>query len=57
MDPGLLAVLRLSKEGFGTPIEILHMPVSVVLGALDYCQFQQKYEEAYIELNKPSKNQ
>lgn len=52
MDPALLAVLRLSKEGFGTPTEIRKMPVSVVLGALQYVHYLQEYEEAYLELNK-----
>ena len=53
MNPSLLVALRLSKEGFGTPTEILAMPVDVVLGALDFSKFSADYESAYIELNKP----
>lgn len=53
MDPSLLTALRLSKEGFGTPTEVLAMPVGVVLGALNYSQFAGEYEAAYVELNKP----
>lgn len=52
MNPALLTALRLSKEGFGTPTEILAMPVGVVLGALNYSQFAGDYEAAFIELNK-----
>lgn len=52
MDPGLLAVLRLSKEGYGTPVEIRRMPVDVVLGALEYSRFMRDYEETYLALNQ-----
>ena len=54
MNPALLVALRLSKAGFGTPVEILRMPVSVVLGALEFVSFQAQYEDAYYELNKQS---
>ena len=53
MSPSLLVALRLSKEGFGTPTQILAMPVEVVLGALEFSKFAADYEAAYLELNKP----
>ena len=55
MNRSLLVALRLSKEGFGTPTQILRMPVSVVLGALNYSQFIVDYQNAYTELNKQTK--
>jgi len=53
MDAGLLTVLRLSKEGYGTPTEIYKMPVGVVLGAMEYEQFLGDYEATYSHLNSP----
>lgn len=55
MNPAILTALRLSKAGFGTPTDILRMPVGVVLGASNYSQFLGEYEAAYYELNKPTK--
>lgn len=52
MDSALFTALRLSKAGFGTPDQILRMPVSVVLGALQYVTFLSDYEATFVELNK-----
>jgi hypothetical protein len=52
MDPALLTAIRLSREGFGTPQEILHMPADVVLAALEFVTFQDEYEATVRELNR-----
>lgn len=51
MNPALLIALRLSKAGFGSPVEILRMPVSIVLGAMDFDRAQSDYADVYRELN------
>jgi hypothetical protein len=52
MDTALLTAVRLSKAGFGTPEQILHMPVDVVLAAVEFQNFQDDYESTVRELNK-----
>lgn len=52
MDPALLTAVRLSKAGYGTPDQILHMPVDVVLAAMEYTAFLDDYETTFRELNK-----
>lgn len=52
MDTAMLVALRLSKEGFGTPEEILAMPTDIVLAALEYSGFASDYEETMMEINK-----
>ena len=54
MDPARLVAFRLSEHGFGTPVQVLSMPVDIVLDALNYSTFKVDYERAYTELNKPS---
>ena len=51
MDPSLLIAIRLSKEGFGSPVAVLRSPVDVVLGAMEFCNFQADFEEAMAEMN------
>lgn len=51
----MLIALRLAKEGFGTPTQILDMPSDVVLSALEYLTFLGDYEDTMIELNKDQK--
>lgn len=48
--------LKLSKEGFGRPDEILSMPCDLVLAALEYSSFLMKYQDAFYELNKDGKS-
>jgi len=44
--------LRLSKEGYGTPLEILRMPTDLILDTLHYTIALAEYEETLIQLNK-----
>jgi hypothetical protein len=53
MPEETLVALRLSKEGFGRPDEILAMPVDLVIDALTYSQFLVEYSETHYALNKP----
>ena len=48
----LLTACRLSKEGMGTPTEILAMPAEVVLAALEFSGFVADYNSTVEELNK-----
>ena len=52
MDTAMLTALRLSKAGYGTPTEILRMPVDVVVAAMEFEAFQNDYESTVRELNK-----
>lgn len=52
MDSELLISLRLAKEGFGTPEQILEMRSDIVLAALEYSGFAADYEETMIEMNR-----
>jgi hypothetical protein len=52
MDAARLIALRLAKEGFGTPQEILAMPADIVLDAFRYSRFQAEYEETLYEINR-----
>ena len=53
MPEAILISLRLSKEGFGRPDEILAMRADLVLAALEYVKFETDYEHAYLKLNDP----
>lgn len=44
--------LKLSKAGYGRPDEILDMPTDLVLTALEYESFLNKFEAEAYELNK-----
>jgi hypothetical protein len=55
MDEAHFIALRLSKEGFGRPDEILAMPAPLVLDAIDYIKFSDACERAYIDLNTEQK--
>jgi len=52
MEESTLVALRLSKEGYGSPVAILDMPADIVLAALEYSNFCSDYEETAHELNK-----
>jgi hypothetical protein len=43
-----LVALRLAKEGFGTPEQILAMPADVVVDAVEYALFLSDYQDAVI---------
>ena len=47
-----MVALKLSKEGYGTPVEILDMKADVVLAAVHYTKFLSDYESAFIGINK-----
>jgi hypothetical protein len=47
----LITSLRLSKDGYGTPKEVLEMPTELVLAALDYSCFLIDYQDALNKLN------
>lgn len=53
MDEATLVSLRLAKEGYGTPTEVLQMPTDIVLAALDYVSFIGDYESTSHVLNTP----
>ncbi len=55
MDAAVFASLRLAKEGFGTPEQIMEMGTDTVLAALEYSTFLGDYEETMIELNRETK--
>jgi hypothetical protein len=48
--------MRLAKAGFcgGDPLRVIHMPVDVVVGMLEYEAFEADYESEYCAINKPS---
>ena len=52
MDSAMLTAVRLAKEGFGTPEQILEMRTDIVLAALDYSEFTAAYESKFQELNR-----
>jgi len=54
VDESLLIALRLSKSGYGKPTEILKMPSDIVIVALEYEDFVNKYESKFIDLNRES---
>jgi hypothetical protein len=45
--------MKLSKAGYGTPKQILNEPLDIVIGMVEYEGFVSKYEERFIEINKP----
>lgn len=53
MEADRMIALRLAKEGYGTPQQILEMPADLVADILDHSQFTADYEATYAELNKP----
>lgn len=55
MPSELLIALRLSKEGFGSPTEILEMPTDLVLAADEFSRFCAIYRETTEEMNRPAK--
>lgn len=55
MPPEMLIACRLSKEGFGTPQQILEMDTDIVMAALEYSTFRQEFESTYEILNRPTK--
>lgn len=48
----LMTAFRLSKEGMGTPTEILAMPTDIVLAAAEFSGFVADYRDTVEELNK-----
>lgn len=52
MDESVVIALRLAKEGFGTPEQILAMPADLVLDALEYVGFLSDYQETMTNLNR-----
>jgi len=48
-------VIRLARNGYGNPEEILEMRVDIVVAMLMYEKFRGDYEKAYSYLNKPPK--
>lgn len=53
MASELVTALRLSKEGYGTPVEILAMPTDIVLAAEEFSRFAAEYRETAEEMNRP----
>lgn len=53
MQRARLLAVRLSREGFGTPEQILRMPAPLALDCLEFCNFTADYEQAFQTLNKP----
>lgn len=47
--------LRLSKEGFGTPEEILNSSLDLVLAEVEYIKFLKDYEKEFYYLNRKDK--
>lgn len=52
METARLIAIRLSKEGFGLPQEILATPAPLVLDMLTYSNFLADVQETSTELNK-----
>lgn len=52
MDPALLIAVRLSKEGYGMPQQILDSPTHHVLAMLNYSNFLADANETAQEMNK-----
>jgi hypothetical protein len=48
----MLIALRLSRAGYGTPVEILQWPVTKAMDTLEYENFVQDYEQAVSEMNR-----
>lgn len=55
MEPALLIAVRLSKEGFGPPQQILESPARIVLAMLTYSNFLTDAQETATELNKDAR--
>lgn len=52
MEPDLLIALRLAADGYGTPKQIMEMPVDLVMAALEYVTFKATFEETAYEMNR-----
>lgn len=52
MDAARLIAVRLSKEGYGTPAQILASPAPDVLDMLHYSNFLADVNETAAELNR-----
>lgn len=55
MDQELLIPVRLSKEGFGTPEQVLATRADLVVAALTYSDFLADYEETTNEINRENR--
>ncbi len=55
MPATMLVAVRLAKEGYGTPEQILNMRADAVLAALEYVSFVGDYEQTAHVLNAPKK--
>jgi hypothetical protein len=52
MDTALLLAVRLSKEGYGSPQQILESPVRHVLAMLHYSNVLADAQETASEMNR-----
>lgn len=52
MDTALLMAVRLSKEGYGSPQQILDSPVRHVLAMLNYSNVLADAQETAGEINR-----
>ena len=50
-----LVAVRLAKEGYGSPEEIMRMRSDLVLDALEFSGFCSDYEATYVHLNRDKK--
>lgn len=55
MKPAHVIAARLAREGYGTVIELLAAPATLVLDLQEHAQFVDDYAETYAQLNKDSK--
>jgi hypothetical protein len=55
MRPARLIAARLSRDGYGSAIDLLNAPASVVLDMDEHSRFCGEYAEAYAQLNKGEK--
>lgn len=53
MDPALLLAVRLSKEGHGSPQQILRSPTRHVFAMMHYSNAMSDAQDAATELNRP----
>lgn len=55
MNPARVIVARLAREGYGTVIELLAAPASLVLDLQEHAHFVDDYAATYAQLNKDAK--
>jgi hypothetical protein len=48
----MLVALKLAKAGYGTPQQVLAMPLDQVIAMIAYENFLPQFEEAFYEMNK-----